>query len=133
MNLTDEAKSFYYSVYSVVSQIPYGSATSYGHIAYLVGKPKNSRQVGSAMKNYHLILPVLLSSGNAENNDSEFQSIMDIPWWRVVGSSGKISPRSDTNGEVLQQIRLREEGVLRLSTIVDLDEFGWFPDEVDID
>ncbi|CAH6718435.1 putative alkyltransferase-like protein 1 [[Candida] jaroonii] len=133
MNLTDEAKSFYYSVYSVVSQIPYGSATSYGHIAYLVGKPKNSRQVGSAMKNYFMILPALLASGNAEDNDAGFQNIMDIPWWRVVGSSGKISPRSDSNGEILQQQRLVEEGTLQQGTIVDLDEFGWFPDEVDID
>ena len=38
--------SFFARVYDIVSQIPYGRATSYGQIARLLGSPRAARQVG---------------------------------------------------------------------------------------
>lgn len=126
MNISDESKAFFYAVYSVIHQVPYGHATSYGHIAYLANKPQNSRQVGSALKNYKVLLPAL----NTQLSENE-QIDDNLPWWRIVSSTGKISPRLESFSEVLQADILRNEGVRVLeANIVDLDEYGWFPDEV---
>lgn len=126
MNLSDESKAFYHAVYSVIHQVPYGHATSYGHIAYLANKPQNSRQVGSALKNSKIILPAL----NTQLNENE-QLNDNLPWWRIVSSTGKISPRLESFSEVLQADILRGEGVEVLeANIVDFDQCGWFPDEV---
>ena len=40
---------FYERVRFVVNHIPYGKAATYGQIALLCGKPRNSRQVGYAL------------------------------------------------------------------------------------
>lgn len=37
---------FYQKMGIVCKQIPYGTVATYGQIALLCGKPKNSRQVG---------------------------------------------------------------------------------------
>lgn len=118
MKLTDESKAFHYAVYSVVTQIPYGKVTSYGHIAYLIGRPQNSRLVGQSLKHYPEIMRQL-----GEN--------FDIPWWRVLSSSGAISSRGNTSGEILQKHKLIEEGVEVTGVKVNLGLVGWFPDEVD--
>ncbi|KAK6461270.1 6-O-methylguanine DNA methyltransferase [Scheffersomyces coipomensis] len=112
--LTDESKNFHHAVYTVVSKIPYGHVTSYGHIAYLLNKPQNSRQVGSSLKHY------------------QYYNLDTLPWWRVINSVGKISPRGNSNGEYVQAERLRDEGVIVSSGHkIDLEDFGWFPDELD--
>lgn len=132
MKLTDKNKAFYHAVYTAVSKVPYGHATSYGHIATLVGRSQNSRQVGSALKNLNIIIPALL----LDLADGEANYALDtIPWWRVVSSSGKILPRENTVGEIDQVKCLYAEGMLPdcKLTIVDLRRFGWFPDEGDVD
>lgn len=120
MKLDDEAKAFHYAVYSTVSQIPYGNVTSYGHIAYLIGKPNNARQVGSSLKNCQYIISRL----NQEN-----ALIENLPWWRVLLALGSISVRE--HGEYEQAKRLREEGVEVNNMKVDLSQVGWFPDETE--
>ena len=45
---------FYERVRFVVNHIPYGKAATYGQIALLCGKPRNSRQVGYAL-NRHVV------------------------------------------------------------------------------
>lgn len=42
----DEA--FYWMVYGLLEEIPYGTVISYGDIAKLIGRPKNARLVGKA-------------------------------------------------------------------------------------
>jgi methylated-DNA-protein-cysteine methyltransferase related protein len=37
MPRTDEAKAFFYAVYSAIQEVPHGKVTSYGHIARLIG------------------------------------------------------------------------------------------------
>lgn len=57
----------------------------------------------------------------------------NLPWWRVLLSVGKISPRGNSRGEYKQAQHLRDEGVLVLeSHKVDLNVYGWFPDTVEI-
>lgn len=126
--LTDESKSFYLAVYVISSKIPYGKVVPYGHIAYLIGKPQNSRQVGSFMKHLDMILLAL----NVELPEEEKLDSQSVPWWRVVLSAGKISPRGNSGSEIRQAELLRSEDVEVLDgLLIDLETFGWFPDDVD--
>lgn len=103
-------------------------ALTTGHIATLLGKPQNSRQVGSAMKSCGHVIELL----NLEAGPEEQIDMKNLPWWRVVLSAGKISPRENSSSEYLQAEKLKQEGVAVLKGhMVDIDEFGWFPDEVD--
>lgn len=120
MRLDDEAKAFHYAVYEVVNKIPYGKVTSYGHIAYLIGRPQNARQVGSSLKHSGYIV--------ARLNEEEAQ-ISNLAWWRVILSLGLISKRD--SGEFEQAKRLKDEGVEVNGMKIDLDEYGWFPDDLD--
>ncbi|KAL1672644.1 DNA binding methylated-DNA-cysteine S-methyltransferase [Schizophyllum commune] len=99
----------------MVRNIPPLKVTSYGHIAKLIGMPAHSRHVGQALK---FVSPDVQPP---------------IPWYRVIGASGKISSRGPgTNGAQRQREELEAEGVAvsvsRSGELrVDLREFGWFP------
>ncbi|CUM53162.1 unnamed protein product [Debaryomyces tyrocola] len=128
MKITDESKVFYHSVYAVIEKIPYGKVTSYGHIAYLLNRPQNSRLVGSSLKH----LKFIAESLNREADPEDIIEPERVPWWRVILSAGKISPRGNSDNETRQARFLRDEGVEVLNAYrIDLDEYGWFPDEVD--
>ena len=78
--------SFYKQVYGIVEQIPYGMVTSYGRIAFLLGRPRNAREVGRAMR-------------HCPDN---------LPWQRVVMKDGTVT------GGVFSDMRkamLKAEGV----------------------
>lgn len=94
----------------------------------LLCKPQNSRQVGSAMKNCHLLIEQL----NKDAHPDDIIHEESIPWWRVILSAGKISPRENANSEFKQAKLLKQEGVTVLDAhFVDLNQYGWFPDDVD--
>lgn len=97
-----------------------------GHIAYMIGCPQNSRRVGSSLKHCeHIIDQLSQETDLAYTHDT-------LPWFRVVSSAGKISPRDNSSSEVRQVRLLEEEGVLVLAShLIDLDRFGWFPDDAD--
>ncbi len=99
-----KASSLYQSIYSLVRQVPPGYVTTYGQIARQVGC--TARTVGFAM--------AALPAGN------------DVPWQRVINSQGKVSPRIDGEGNILQRDLLEAEG-LRFDQKgrVSLDKFGW--------
>ncbi|KAH3666696.1 hypothetical protein WICMUC_005513 [Wickerhamomyces mucosus] len=116
MSRQDEARAFHYAVYDTVQQIPYGKVTSYGHIAKLIYKPKNSRHVGQALKYLSIEGP----------NDYPYH-LNNVPWWRVINGAGAISPRDESS--VQRQLQLLiEEGVVVVNNKVKLSEFGWFPE-----
>lgn len=94
----------YQSIYNRVRQIPIGQVSTYGRIARLVGC--TARTVGFAMA----ALPV----GS------------DVPWQRVINSQGKVSPRTEGEGNILQRDLLEAEG-LRFDRKgrVNLDKHGW--------
>ncbi|KAI5961919.1 atl1 [Candida pseudojiufengensis] len=124
VKLTDESRAFHYGVYSIVFKIPPGKVTSYD-------KPQNSRQVGSSLKHCSMIFQDL--NQGFDPREEEYLNIENLPWWRVLASSGKISERGNSRSQYEQADRLRNEHVnVSDNHFVDLDEFGWFPDYVDL-
>ncbi|KAI5963984.1 atl1 [Candida margitis] len=102
-----------------------------GHIACLLDKPGNSRQVGSSLKHCSAIIEDL--NQGFESSEEEYLDINLLPWWRVLSSSGKISPREKSESQYVQADRLRQENIpVSPAHLVDLEEYGWFPDEVDL-
>lgn len=100
-----------------------------GHIALLLDKPENSRQVGNALKKESYIIPKL--NENLSKDHPDYIDLDTLPWWRVILKSGKISPR-EANGQFEQAELLRRENVQVLEGLfVDLEQYGWFPDQVD--
>jgi len=98
----------YERIYAMVDSIPRGRVATYGQIAREAGLPRNARQVGYALRN--------LPDGS------------QLPWHRVVGASGKISPRAGS-GYPSQRRLLQAEGVrVDRAGKVDLERFGWVPD-----
>lgn len=113
---SDEAFGFHILVYHAAQQIPYQKVTTYGHLAFLAGRPENSRQAGSAMK--------FLSIGDTTYN------ARTVPWWRVINASGQVSARPGKDAHIA---RLREEIPVTDKGGVNLAEYGWFPEPEDID
>jgi len=72
-------------IIAVIRSIREGEVVSYGDIAADAGYPKLSRLVGSLLAG----------------------SELDLPWWRVVNSAGRLVPGS----EMEQTQLLRAEGV----------------------
>lgn len=100
-----------------------------GHIALLLDKPENSRQVGNALKKESYIIPKL--NENLSKDHPDYIDLDTLPWWRVILKSGKISPQ-EANGQFEQAELLRRENVQVLEGLfVDLEQYGWFPDQVD--
>lgn len=94
-----------------------------GHIAKLIDRPRNSRQVGQALK---------------------YLQDDTVPWQRVVNHKGIISPRDMPGAAERQRAQLLAEGVpvedVGMDSEfnsggagrVDLALFGWFPVSVQI-
>lgn len=49
-NTLEEAEHHYGEIYRAVQRIPFGKVTTYGTVAQMIGKPRNARQVGTALK-----------------------------------------------------------------------------------
>lgn len=105
--MTKESTPLYQQIYALVHQIPAGRVSSYGRIAKVIGT--TARTVGFAM--------AALPPGS------------DVPWQRVINSQGKVSPRTDGEGNILQRDILELEGVEFSSRgQVDLNTYLWeFP------
>jgi len=94
-------QDFFYNVYAIVEEIPKGKVATYGMIAKMMGKPKNSRLVGTALK----------------------QSSMygDFPCHRVVHSDGSL-----TVGWSEQYDLLKNEGIIfKQNKKVDMKKCLW--------
>ncbi len=81
---------FYKRVGIVCNRIPQGKVATYGQIALLCGKPKNSRQVGYALK---------------------MNLAGDVPAYRVVNSKGILSGAFHFEIPDLQKILLTADGI----------------------
>lgn len=92
-----------YEILSVVGEIPEGSVATYGQIAALVGREKNSRLVGKILSN------------------AEYYG--KYPCHRVVNHAGRLVP-----GWPEQRELLLDEGVeFRKENHVDLGKCRWEP------
>ena len=93
-------------VYEIAARIPRGKVVTYGQIAAALGDPRQARTVGWAMR-----------------STPEW---LDIPWHRVVNSSGGISTRHTTGGSNTQWKLLENEGVVfNEDGCLDLESYRW--------
>src|SRR5215831_18405705 len=99
---------FFVYVYRLVSQIPKGKVVTYGQVAALLGAPRAARAVGTALR----YLPRELSQ--------------QVPWQRVINSSGGVSIRGDVIRVEEQRWLLESEGVtFDRSGKVNLKKYLW--------
>ena len=100
---------FYKKVNLVCKMIPPGHVATYGQIAVLCGRPRNSRQVGFALR-----------TGRAGD---------DIPAHRVISSSGRLTGAEYFGGRDVQKELLEGEGVTLAHDghywKVDLKKYIW--------
>ncbi len=90
-----------YEILSVVEEIPEGCVATYGQIARLIGRDRNSRLVGKVL--------------------SMAEYYGQYPCHRVVNHAGRPAP-----GWREQEELLREEGVeLKRNGCVDLKKYQW--------
>lgn len=90
-----------YEILSVVEEIPEGCVATYGQIARLIGREKNSRLVGKVL--------------------SMAEYYGQYPCHRVVNHAGRPAPGWREQAELL-----REEGVeLKRNGCVDLKKYQW--------
>ncbi|MGI6069485.1 MAG: MGMT family protein [Blautia sp.] len=90
-----------YEILSVVEEIPEGQVATYGQIARLIGREKNSRLVGKVL---HM---------------SQYYG--EYPCHRVVNHAGRLVP-----GWSGQKFLLEQEGVfLKDEEHVDLKKYQW--------
>lgn len=99
----EQARTFGDDVLNIVSQIPRGWVTTYGHIAALAGWPSHSRMVGRTLR---------YSPGAAA-----------LPCHRVVNIAGRTAP-----GWLLQRALLEDEGVtFKANGHVNMKKHLWEP------
>ncbi len=90
-----------YEILSVVEEIPEGNVATYGQIARLTGREKNSRLVGRVL--------------------SMAELYGDYPCHRVVNHAGRFAPGWD-----MQKQLLLDEGVeLKDENHVDIKKYQW--------
>jgi methylated-DNA-protein-cysteine methyltransferase-like protein len=94
--------------WKTIRDIPEGRVASYGQIAEIAGVPRGARQVGYALKH----LP----------------DDVEVPWHRVLRSSGRLAFESGTRAYRKQAGLLAEENVPVLKGRVDMKKYRWQPD-----
>jgi methylated-DNA-protein-cysteine methyltransferase-like protein len=103
--MTTEPTEFSANVIRLIQAIPRGRVATYGQIAALAGKPHGARGVSW-----------ILSSSTKKHK---------LPWYRVVGSGGKISIPKGSKGHDLQIQLLKKEGVIVTESKCDILKYGW--------
>jgi len=95
-------------ILETIQDIPRGCVANYGQIAEIAGIPRGARQVGYALR-------------HTPNG-------MELPWHRVIQSSGKSAFDQNSRAFETQRDRLAEEGVVMLNGRVDMKKYRWEPD-----
>ncbi len=101
-------KSTYEVIWETVRQIPRGKVATYGQVASESGLPGRARMVGYAL---HALA-----------------GMSDVPWHRVINSSGRISFPKGSEAYRRQRRLLRSEGIVFKKDTLDLERFGWLSD-----
>lgn len=95
-------------IWATVRDIPEGSVASYGQIAEIAGIPRGARQVGYALR--------------------QLPAKSDVPWHRVIRSSGRIAFDRSSRAYHRQARRLMMEDVVILEGRIDMRKYRWRPD-----
>lgn len=106
--------TFKEKVIKVVRMIPQGKVMSYGQVAAYIGVPRAARQVGWTLRS--------------------IESSVDLPWWRVINNSGRISIDGNLyNDKHVQRKLLSAEGVTILENFtLDIDQYRFIPSDVQL-
>ena len=95
-------------IWETIADIPSGCVANYGQVAEIAGIPRGARQVAYALR----------------HSPPE----MDLPWHRVIRSSGKSAFDPNSRAFRRQRDRLAEEGIVMLNGKVDMAKYRWQPD-----
>ena len=95
-------------IWATVADIPKGMVASYGQIAEIAGILRGARQVGYALR--------------------KLPSDSDVPWHRVIQSSGRIAFEKGSRAYNRQSRRLIMEDVVILEGRIDVQKYRWQPD-----
>lgn len=106
MNPTTEKRNE--RIWATIRDIPRGCVASYGQVAEIAGVPRGARQVGFALRH--------LPKGH------------DVPWHRVIRSSGRIAFEKGSRAYKEQAKRLMMEDVVILNGRIDMQKYRWQPD-----
>lgn len=87
-------------VIKMIGAIPHGKVVSYGQIAAYLGTPRAARAVGMIL--------------------NKLPPDTDVPWWRVVNNSGRITIKGSIFTPDDQAARLKAEGIA-ISNEYELD------------
>ena len=95
---------FQEGVIEAVNKIPFGNVVSYGQVALYLDMPRAARAVGWVLR-------------SLETND--------LPWWRVINNSGRITIKGNRfNSPEDQKRLLQSEGVLVTDLFeIDIDTY----------
>ena len=97
---------FFQRVYEIAATIPRGKVATYGQIAAALGDPRQARTVGWALRST--------------------PDWLDLPWHRVINSSGGISTRHTSRGLNTQRKLLEDEGIVfNEDGRLDLERYRW--------
>ena len=102
-------RPFHDEIIRLVRRIPRGRVVTYGQLAAMLGRPRASRAVGSALRKL---------SGPLSRV---------VPWHRVLNSAGKISFRDDDWPERQRELLEREGVRFRGGAVADLERARWNP------
>ena len=94
-------------IWETIQDIPAGCVANYGQIAEISGIPRGARQVGYALR-------------HAPKD-------LELPWHRVITSSGRIAFEANSRHFETQRKRLIEEGVPVINGKVDMKKYRWEP------
>jgi methylated-DNA-protein-cysteine methyltransferase related protein len=92
-------------ILAAVKRIPRGRVSAYGNIAEIAGLPRRARLVGTVLKHA--------------------PTSRDLPWFRVINSSGRISLPAGSDAYAQQKRKLEAEGVIFRGDRVDMKRYGW--------
>lgn len=95
-------------IWNTIRDIPAGCVANYGQIAEIAGIPRGARQVGYALR--------------------QLPKRHDVPWYRVIQSSGKIAFAAGSAAFNEQSKRLRMEDVAIQNGRIDMKKYRWQPD-----
>lgn len=95
-------------IWETIQDIPKGCVANYAQVAEISGIPRGARQVGYALRHT--------------------PKDLELPWHRVITSSGQIAFDPDSRHFRKQRDRLRAEGVVVNNGRVDMKKYRWEPD-----
>ncbi len=95
-------------IWETIQDIPPGCVANYGQIAEIAGIPRGARQVGYALRH--------TPKG------------LELPWHRVVTSSGKSAFDPNSRHFKTQRERLANEDVAVVNGKVDMNKYRWAPE-----